>query len=139
MSLQRIRAVVVLLLAAAATAACGGGSSEPAGIPYRQFLVSVSPASGPTTGGTEVTLEGQGFREPDLPILGILIGDQSVASWQIVDDRTIRLITPPATVAGPATILLIGVDSPRLDGGVLARSFTYVPPTTLQRLGLGPR
>ncbi|MDF1699642.1 MAG: IPT/TIG domain-containing protein, partial [Planctomycetota bacterium] len=117
--------------------ACGGGGgSGEAGPAYVQTLTSVTPAEGSTAGGTQLTLHGRGFTSTANRILGVRLGDNLAPVWEIVDDSTIRLTTPAGPV-GQVTIWLLGEESERLDGAILARGFQYVAPTMLVAEGAG--
>ena len=87
-------------------------------------LASVSPNSGPMTGGTSVTLRGTGF-EPDTRVI---FEGYDALSTQFVDSTTL-IATSPAHV--PGTIWM-GVFSSDYRSAWLDQAFTYVdttPPT----------
>lgn len=83
-----------------------------AGEPVVLRITKVLPPRGGTAGGTQVLLEGSGFirgfatrgtdakRETTLKF-----GGNSVVEYQIIDDETLELRSPPGLV-GPATVLL---------------------------------
>jgi hypothetical protein len=125
--LLRVLVLVLSVLGALLPAACGGGSGAPAGPGYPQTLTSIEPASGPTAGGTTVLLSGSGFLDPDHEILGLKVGDAAVEDWEVLDDTSIRLSTPPGAV-GLATLWVYGQNSPLGDGILLAGSFRYEAP-----------
>ena len=61
-------------------------------------ITSVTPSTGSTTGGTEVIIRGTGFTErvgsPSLPP-GVAFDATSVSNVVLIDETTIRVITPP--------------------------------------------
>ena len=60
-------------------------------------MSSVTPPSGPTTGGTAVTIAGTAF----INVTNITFGGTAAASFSVVDAATITATTPPgAATAG---------------------------------------
>lgn len=81
-------------------------------------LDRVSPASGPTSGGTLALLSGEGFRSDSR----VTIGGASTASVELLDaGRTLRVRTP-AHDAGPADVV---VENPDGTTASLAGAFRY--------------
>ncbi len=81
-------------------------------------ITSVTPASGPTTGGSAVTLSGVDFQAGATVLFGGAAG--AVTS---VTSTSIK-VTNPAGTAGPVTITVANPDG----GSVtMAAAFTYVP------------
>jgi hypothetical protein len=83
----------------------GGGTSAPT--PADQFtylsgpvptLTSISPTSGPASGGTTILIKGSGFSQAVLVSIGIGI---PVSSFTVLDDSTISVVTP--NVLNPVT------------------------------------
>ncbi len=68
-------------------------------------LLSVTPASGPASGGTAVTVRGQGFATATL----LTLGGRELIGFQLVDAQTATGLTPPGT-AGPASLLALSGD-----------------------------
>jgi hypothetical protein len=95
----------------------GGGASGPV------TVSSVSPNSGPTSGGTAVTVTGTGFATGAT----VTIGGHACLTPAVTDVTTIDCITP-AGVAGAANIVVTvpGGQSATLPGG-----FTYTVPLTI--------
>ncbi|MFE9993700.1 IPT/TIG domain-containing protein [Streptomyces avermitilis] len=101
----------------AVTVITAGGSAG--GLSYTYLdpstVTGVSPDSGPTTGGTEVTITGTG-----------LAGTEQVtfngipAAFTVVSDSTLTATTPPSGAAGPVGVTVTG------PGGAPAGTFTYV-------------
>lgn len=60
-------------------------------------VTSISPTSGPSTGGTIVTINGD-FRIPDcLPVVSVKFGNTEAMSFTVIDNSTITAISPPGT------------------------------------------
>jgi hypothetical protein len=88
----------------------------------------VSPGSGPTAGGTTVTITGTGF----LPGAAVYVGGQSATNVNIVNATTITAVTPPGA-AGTTSITVTNRDS---QSGTLAGAFKYAAPPTVS--GVSP-
>jgi len=78
-------------------------------------LTSISPASGPVTGGTTVTLTGTGFTGATAVVFGIL----PATSFTVNSDTQITAVAPPGLGTVPVTVTTAAGTS----NGV---SFTYV-------------
>jgi len=85
------------------------------------WLTSVSPASGPATGGTVVTLHGTSF-EPDTRVM---FSNTDATNVQFVDSTTMIATAPPGPV-GPA---FVGVISPDFRTSWLGEAFRYLDTT----------
>lgn len=77
-------------------------------------LTSISPATGPEAGGTEVTLTGTGFYSA----LGVDFGTTAAASYTIVSNTQIIAISPAGT--GAVDVVVNG-----LAGDSVPQTFTY--------------
>ena len=92
---------------------------------------SVTPSSGPTSGGTAVTISGV-FANPECSVgLAVLFGSGTATDVLVTSPTTISATTPPGV--GSVTV---EVDC-NMDSGALLSGFTYVaplPPPTLSRL-----
>ncbi|MDP2273398.1 MAG: IPT/TIG domain-containing protein [Archangium sp.] len=83
---------------------------EDAGLPPELKVTRVLPPRGASAGGTSVLIEGSGFLR-DFAGTGsqakgvttLRIGGNQVQDFQIIDDQTIELRTPPG-VSGPASV-----------------------------------
>ncbi|NDH07976.1 hypothetical protein EBX93_19025, partial [bacterium] len=64
-------------------------------------VISVLPASGPTAGGTMITITGAGFTNP----ASVTIGGTAATSVIVVNSNTITATTP-ASIAGAASVLV---------------------------------
>lgn len=96
-----------------ADAGTGDAGEVDAGPPPELRILKVLPPRGAAAGGTPVTLEGTGFirgfstsGSAAKRATTITIGDNPVIDFQIIDDGTLELRTPPG-VAGPATVTVI--------------------------------
>jgi hypothetical protein len=83
---------------------------------------SISPNSGPTIGGTSVTITGKGFTSGQEPFT-VYFGTTSVVGTRGADNFTLYAVTP-AHVAG--TVNLTVTDKAGLPGQTLTNGFTYV-------------
>lgn len=99
------------------------GSTPPLTYTYvAPTLTTVSPSSGPTFGGTSVTLTGTGFTGAT----GVTFDGVPATGVVVVSDTTITMTTPAgaAGAAGAADVVVVlpGADATKLDG------YTYVAP-----------
>lgn len=83
---------------------------EDAGLPPELKIVRLLPPRGASAGGTPVLIEGSGFLRDFAPsgtqarpLTTLRIGGNQVQDFQIIDDATIEVRTPPG-VAGPASV-----------------------------------
>jgi hypothetical protein len=118
------------------TYSAGGG--QPA-------VASVSPNSGPTTGGTVVTITGTNFPTAaatpgiaaTLPRLQVLFGDRLATSVTINTDRSITATSPPGSGTVDVRVTISGGTSPLKPPD---DQFTYVVATAAPTVtGIGPR
>ena len=86
-------------------------------------VTSISPSSGPTVGGTSVTITGNNFQTGAT----LTIGDTAATGVIVVSATSITATTPPGT-AGAQSVVVNNPDSKYSNGNT---KFTYVPaPTT---------
>lgn len=98
-----------------------GPGATPAPPPAARYLASVSPATGPEAGGTELTLTGGGLTG----IGGVRFEGATTewaASFVVVDDNTVTCPTPPGT--GLVDVIAFNGDP---GDAALAAAFTYEP------------
>ena len=96
---------------------CGSSdSTPPPPAPPLPTVTSVAPPTGPTAGGTAVTITGTNFVAPAT----VTIGGSAAVSVVVVDATTITCVTP----AGPAGPAAVAVTTPN-GMGTLAGGFTY--------------
>jgi len=88
-------------------------------------ITAVSPASGTSLGGTQVTITGSGFQEG----AKVLFGTTPANNVVVVGPTGIACLTPP----GSGTVS-VTVRNP--DGGqaVVTDAFTYIPPPTISKV-----
>jgi hypothetical protein len=120
--LARSVALASSALALAGLVAAGGcgGSNNPTGPTTSAPIVrSVSPASGTTFGGTEVTLSGEKF------VVGSTVTFGGTAGTNVaVENATTIRVTTPAHATGAVDVQVSGSTG----GAMLAQSFTFVAP-----------
>lgn len=116
------------------TVVCGGVETVPDAFEYidadAPVIASLTPSSGPQTGGTAVTVSGSGF----LGATGVTFDDIAGTSFVVVDDSTITIVSP-AHAVGPAPVR---VEHP--DGRSAPLNFLYLPATVVDDVdpGTGP-
>jgi prepilin-type processing-associated H-X9-DG protein len=80
---------------------------------------TISPNSGPLSGGTSVTISGFGFTGAT----AVSFGSTAATSFTIVSDTTITAVAPPSTAAGPVDVI---VTSPTGSTNItIGDQFTY--------------
>ena len=89
-------------------------------------LEAIAPARGSTSGGQWVELRGAGFDGA----LTVLFGETPAPQVELVSEERARVLTPPATAAGPVSIQAFNKNgmSERMDG------FTYEAPLALDAI-----
>jgi hypothetical protein len=98
----------------------GGSATLTGGYTYTPTLSSVSPNSGPVTGGNSVTLTGNGF----LSATSVLINGVS-APFTVISDTQITVTNVPAVTTGSQ---VVGVSVVTAGGTAsLANSYSYLP------------
>jgi hypothetical protein len=98
----------------------------------RPTVGSVSPPSGPTTGGTPATLTGSGFLGEQV---SVSFGGETATGVSVVDDQTLTL-TVPAGPAGPVDVVVSDANGT----ATLAGGYVYYPAgsSQLSVLGVAP-
>jgi hypothetical protein len=81
-------------------------------------VLAVSPATGSTAGGTQVTISGAGFEKG----ARVMVGGAAARSVNVISDTRITAVVPPGQ-AGPATVTVVNAGQPE---GSLAEAFTYL-------------
>jgi WD40 repeat protein len=119
MACERIRRTAIGLALVGLASACGGGSATAPVVPA-PTISSVSPASGPTAGGTQVTLTGTGFDTASGKTTVIIGG--AAATAVSVSSSTTLTCAAPAGAAGTADVAV----STSGGSATLKQGFTYV-------------
>ena len=92
----------------------GGGSNPP------PIVSSVTPNSGPTAGGTSVTISGSGLQ----PGAGVVMGGAAATNVSVTSATQITATTP-AHAAGAVNVVVTNPDG---QAGTLTNGFTYTAP-----------
>ncbi|HEY1648228.1 MAG TPA: IPT/TIG domain-containing protein, partial [Terracidiphilus sp.] len=87
------------------------------------FVTSVTPNSGPATGGTAVTITGIDFAAGAT----VMFGSAAATNVTVVNSTTITATAP----AGSAGAVPITVTNPSAQSGSLSNAFTYTAPPTV--------
>ncbi len=98
---------------------CQDGQCEAPAGPAPSIL-AVDPASGPTTGGTAVTIYGDGFA----PGATVSFGGVDATDVLVADAATLTCVTPPHD-AGTVDVRVVNPDG---QDAIFAGGFTYVAP-----------
>jgi len=69
-------------------------------------LAAVAPASAPATGGTSVTLTGQGFARDSAGPPTVLFGDQAAVGVLVLDDTTLTCLVPEGASGSAVPVVL---------------------------------
>ncbi|MHC5020911.1 MAG: IPT/TIG domain-containing protein, partial [Planctomycetota bacterium] len=88
-------------------------------------VTSITPTSGPTAGGTTVTINGTGFQNSGTAQATVSIGGVACTNVQVLTAATIVCDTGAATVVGPQNVV---VTNPDTQSGTLTNGYTYVGP-----------
>lgn len=83
-------------------------------------VTAVTPASGSTAGGTQVTITGTNFAD----VATVAIGGVAASSVAVVGPTTIRAVTGPRAAGAAAVAVTVNGQT-----GTLASGFTYVAPS----------
>jgi hypothetical protein len=119
---MRIRtALSAGLIAAVVCSACGGSPSTPTPPPIviGPTVLGITPSSGSTAGGTEVTIGGANFAAGAT----VTIGGLTATNVRVVGSTSILAVTPARSL-GPADVVV----TVAAQNATLARGFTYVAP-----------
>ena len=92
-----------------------GGTTNPAPV-----VSSVSPTSGPTAGGTSITITGTGF----LAGASVSVGGTAATNVAVANSTTITAATP-AHAAGTVDVMVTNTDA---QSGTKTGGFTYIAP-----------
>lgn len=95
--------------------------------PRLPAVSAVAPAQGSEPGGTRVQVEGDGFKEGAV----VLLGKYNCIGVSVSDTNHLSCVTPPYTGKQVGTELDVLVVNPDQQCGILAKAFTYVPNVTI--------
>ncbi len=79
---------------------------------------AVSPSMGPSTGGSLVTITGQGFQSG----LAVQFGSTTATGAQVISSAEVRALSPPQT----ASLVSVTVRNPGGQSGTLANAYTFL-------------
>ena len=92
-------------------------------------VLSVSPNSGTSNGGTTVTITGQGF-SPGVPGTRVVIGQLEATNVNVISDTQIQAVTPMGNGTGKVLVM-----NPDYQTGQLLNAYTFIyPPTIMQSI-----
>ena len=92
-------------------------------VPATPKITAITPNSGSTFGGTEITLTGTGFSGAACPG-SVKFGALDASTCTVVNDTTITTVAPP-NVAGPAVVVVQTVNGT----SEIVPNYTYVSPS----------
>jgi len=85
-------------------------------------ISSIEPTSGPSTGGTVVTIKGRGFSDPS-----VKFGSAVATDTEVLSEGEIRAVSPPGSgTVGVTVTINSGTPAQRTSGSL---PFTYIPTT----------
>jgi hypothetical protein len=117
---RRLKDVCVGASLAALVAGCGGSPIPPTPIIEGPAVHSITPGTGPTAGGTQVTIRGLRFAAGAT----VTIGGQAAADVTVQSAEELTAKTPPGAVPGTAAVVV----SVNGRAGALSGGFTYLVP-----------
>jgi hypothetical protein len=117
-----LAALCAVLAPMALTVACGGGSGSPTGPSSNPPVISsVSPNTGTSFGGTQVTISGTKF----VAGMTVTFGGVPGVNVAVETETTIRATTPPHA-SGATDVQVSGTTGT----GTLPQAFAFIAPTT---------
>jgi hypothetical protein len=93
-------------------------------------VTAIAPSSGPTSGGTPVTITGTGFRSPASVVFADLVRAASATSVVVVNSTTITAVTP-AHAAGVTDVVVMNPDHRT---GTLRLGYSYSSAPTVSSI-----
>lgn len=96
--------------------------------PGRMIVASVTPMSGPASGGVQIIIRGAGFKRRGL--ISVDFGGVPGEKVNVNGDDTISLIAPAHT-AGPSQLTVRSADGAEV---ILDQSFNFIPPPSVVSL-----
>ena len=125
-SARRRSPLLILLLVILLAALAGAGLSPRPLSAAAPTVTSIFPSSGPSGGGTVVTITGTGFQSPAVTGVTFLA---PAASFVVIDDNTITATTPFLGSAGTVTVAVTNTDGTNPNDGL--NNFTYIQASVL--------
>lgn len=86
------------------------------------IVTDVEPDSGPTSGGTPIRINGNGF-QPDSTVV---VDGRLAVTWHLLDEETLLAVTPPGS-AGPRDVTVFN----SLGSTTAKRAFEYLSPPSI--------
>ncbi len=93
---------------------------------YEVSVVGISPASGPVTGGTSVTITGSGM----LSVFGVQFGTTAASTMVVANDTQLTVTTPAAAAPGSVDVILTGLTGNTVYIELGGFSYVAAPATT---------
>jgi len=93
---------------------------------YQLSVTGISPASGPVTGGTTVTITGSGL----LSVYGVQFGATTTSTMVVSNDTLLTVTTPPAAAPGSTDVTLTGLTGNALYIDLGGFSYVAAPATS---------
>jgi hypothetical protein len=101
-----------------------------ANVAGRAQITGINPASGPLEGGTTATITGHGFVGVSKVNFSTLLGSWPVASFQVLSESQIRLVTSPCSNPGYCRAVDINVATPAGPSQPSKVQFAFLPTIT---------
>jgi hypothetical protein len=121
-----MRLAPAYVAAALLCAACGGGG-EGGGVPEAPAIEAIEPGFGPLSGGSRITITGEGFQIGGAAPNRVLIGGREAALAGAVDDSTLEVIVPPGAAPGAVEVTVFN----DLGFVTMTNGFRYSEPPTI--------
>ncbi len=87
---------------------------------------AITPAAGPSKGGTKVTIHGSNF----VGTVSVAFGDKTATAVQVISPSEISVAVPPGSGAAPVTVSTVGGSSPNN----AASTYTFLPAPTITKI-----
>ncbi|NBS02760.1 MAG: hypothetical protein EBS72_11650, partial [Rhizobiales bacterium] len=103
-----------------------GNEVDVANIVEAPTITGISPAAGPTAGGTTITINGLSF----INVTGVTIGGVAASSFTVVNGQKITAITPPGTRSAADVLVTTsdGTNSTTANTSFTYTAGAYLPP-----------
>jgi hypothetical protein len=121
-----MRLAPAYVAAALLFAACGGGG-EGGGVPEAPTIDAIEPGFGPLSGGSRITITGEGFQIGGAAPNRVLIGGREAPLAGAVDDSTLEVVVPPGAAPGAVEVTVFN----DLGFVTMTNGFRYSEPPTI--------